>query len=145
MTVDSDELFGVLGTLVLMSFLIERALAVVFEARPLIDRLSRNGLKEAIAVLVSWAACSHWGFDALARIFGTSPSAWGYLMTGAIVSGGSKASIKLFHDALGAMSSAEAERRGLAVPSANAAGTTRAAILVGSPVVTPEPVARDTA
>ena len=34
----------------------------------------------------------------------------GYILTGAVVAGGSKASIKLFKDVMGFMSSAEKER-----------------------------------
>jgi hypothetical protein len=39
---------------------------------------------------------------------------WGHLLTGAVVAGGSKASIKLFQDVLGIRSTAEKERQAIA-------------------------------
>ena len=111
-SIDAERLFNLLVVIVIASFFIERALALVFENRWFVNRLSNRGLKEPIAFIVSWAICIHWGFDAISALFGRPGSQWwGTALTGAIIAGGSKASIKLFHDVLGAMSSAEEERQ----------------------------------
>ena len=110
--IDSERLFNVLIVIVIASFLIERALALAFESKWLVDRLSNRGLKEPIAFVVSFVVCRHWNFDAISVLFGkggTQP--WGHVLTAAIIAGGSKASLVLFHNVIGAMSSAEAERR----------------------------------
>lgn len=124
--IDYERLVEVLITLVVFSFFVERALAVIFESRPFINRLARpgtgsvpssmNGIKELIAIVVSIAVCAYWKFDALTILLvsdnaltfpGSLP---GYVVTGAIVAGGSKASVAFFHDVLGFMSTAERER-----------------------------------
>jgi hypothetical protein len=70
--------------------------------------------------------CRHWDFDALSVLFGKpSSQLWGHIVTGAIIAGGSKASLVLFHNVIGAMSSAEAERRA-ARPNAVREGSERA-------------------
>jgi hypothetical protein len=113
--IDPQRLFNVLAGLTVLSFLVERALAVIFEWRPFLQRTRAKlrGVKEVIAVSVSCTLCWHWNIDAMAELLALEPGRWGYLLTGGIIAGGSKASIKLFHDVLGAMSSAEAERRAL--------------------------------
>jgi hypothetical protein len=112
--IDNDRLFNVLIVIIVASFLIERALALVFESKWLADRLSNRGLKEPIAFAVSFVVCRHWDFDAVSVLFGkSSTQLWGHIVTGAIIAGGSKASLVLFHNVIGAMSSAEAERRGV--------------------------------
>ncbi|MET0795125.1 MAG: hypothetical protein ABW061_26640 [Polyangiaceae bacterium] len=110
--IDTERLFNVLIVIVIASFLIERALALVFENKWLVDRLSNRGLKEPIAFAVSLAVCKHWNFDAISVLFGKPTNQlWGYVVTGAIIAGGSKASLVLFHNVIGAMSNAEAERQ----------------------------------
>ena len=107
-----ERLFNVLVVIVIASFFIERALALIFENKWLVDRLSSRGLKEPIAFAVSYGVCRHWDFDALSVVFGRSGSQlWGYVVSAAIIAGGSKASLALFHNVLGAMSNAEAERQ----------------------------------
>jgi hypothetical protein len=110
--IDTERLFNVLIVIIVASFLIERALALAFESKWLVDRLSSRGLKEPIAFAVSFLVCRHWDFDAVSVLFGKGGSQlWGHVVTGAIIAGGSKASLVLFHNVIGAMSSAEAERR----------------------------------
>ncbi len=110
--IDGERLFNVLIVIVLASFFIERALALVFENKWLVDRLSNRGLKEPIAFAVSFVVCRHWGFDAISVLFGKGGTQlWGEIVTGAIIAGGSKASLALFQNVMGAMSNAEAERR----------------------------------
>lgn len=101
-----------LALIIVFSFIIERALAIVFENKIWIRNVQVDGIKEIIALLVSIVACFVWKLDAVGMIFLTSPTtdAPGYFLTGAIIAGGSKASIKLFHDVLGIKSTAYATR-----------------------------------
>lgn len=105
--IDWEVLFEVLGAIIVLSFFVERALALVFEHRWFVNRLSEKGLKEPIAFLVSLGIVKYWNFDALGVIFHADKTSWwGYLVTAAIIAGGSKASIKLFHDLLKVRSTA---------------------------------------
>ena len=88
----------------------ERALAPVFEWRPVLDNIKGKDIKEPIAVAVSVAAVWYVGFDALAVIFSQESNSWiGYGVTGLVVAGGSKGSIKLFREYMGWKSSARKE------------------------------------
>ena len=108
---DGERVFQALMGIVLLAFLLERALALLFESRLYIDRAQGKSLKELIAFVLAAGVCWYWGFDAVSIIFlrekMTLP---GILITAAVVAGGSKASIKLFRDVLGFMSSAEKQR-----------------------------------
>ena len=54
-----------------------------------------------IALAVSVAICFVWEFDAVSMIVLAERTNWfGYLVTGGVIAGGSKAAIKLFHDVL---------------------------------------------
>ena len=138
---DMERAGEVLIAIVLLSFFIERALAVLFESRPFIDRTEegkivvkmeniqpgdknhdrilkqkkKKGLKESISFIVSVVVCWALHFDALTITFasGDETTVLGYIVTGAIVAGGSKASIKLFKDWMGFRSSAEDQLRDL--------------------------------
>jgi hypothetical protein len=117
---DWERTFEVLVGIVILSFLIERALALIFESRWFIDTFEKGeirkgrGVKELVALLVSVAICIAWKFDALSIIFLRANIAIaGSVVTGAIIAGGSKASIKLFKEIMGFMSDAEAERKGI--------------------------------
>lgn len=117
--IDYERLFEVLITIVIFSFFIERALSVLFESRSFIKMYDasdkRKGAKEIIALIVSIAVCIYWKLDALSIIMVSheETTVAGYILTGAIVAGGSKGSIKLFRDIMGFMSSAEKERQNL--------------------------------
>lgn len=105
--VDWGILAEVLAAIVVLSFFIERALSLVFEHRIYVAKLAEKGLKEPIAFLVSLAVVRYWNFDALGVVFHADTATWwGYAITAAIIAGGSKASIKLFHDVLGTKSAA---------------------------------------
>lgn len=118
--IDYERLFEVLVTIVVFSFLIERALAVIFESRLFIKiyegtegkNNKKKGLKEIIAAIVSITVCFYWEFDAFTILVVASNKMQipGMFLTGLIIAGGSKASIKLFKDTLGFMSSAEKDR-----------------------------------
>ena len=113
---DFERLLEVLAALVILSFFIERALSVLFESRSFVKNVSSKGkgFKELIAFTVSAAVCIFWKFDVFSTIFvRDSTTILGAILTGGIVAGGSKASIKLFKDFLGIMSTVEAERKGI--------------------------------
>ncbi|MCK4512373.1 hypothetical protein KAW64_11570 [bacterium] len=69
--------------------------------------VGRFPMKEAIAFVVAAAVCVIWKFDAISMIFPKEQTTvLGAVVTGALVAGGSKASIRLFRDAMGVKSTA---------------------------------------
>jgi hypothetical protein len=116
-TVNAELLFETLTLVIILSLFLERALALVFENRWLVQRLSGRGIKEPVAFVASFLVCQHWHFDAVSGLFNRQGDAFGFVLTAAIIAGGSKASIVLFQNVIGAMSTAEAERRKLAPPA----------------------------
>lgn len=109
--IEGDSLFNALVMLVVLSFLVERALAIVVEHRRFIERMDGKGYKEALAFILSFAVVNTVDFDILTVLFPEKGmSKWGILLTAAIISGGSKASIKLFHDVLNIKSTALKEK-----------------------------------
>ncbi len=123
--IDWEVLFEALTTLVVLSFLVERALAVIFESRAFVERVDKKGIKEIVAVIVSYAVVQGVDFDVFAIIFHLDhPSKWGLFMTAAIVAGGSKASIKLFHDILDIKGQALRDKQASAAqPTSSSAST----------------------
>ena len=112
--IDGQRLFEVLVAIIVASFFIERALALVFENKWLVEPLSKKGVKEPITFVVALWVVRFWDFDAFSVIFTKERTQlWGHVLTAAIIAGGSKASIKFFHSVIGAMSSAEEERQKL--------------------------------
>ena len=70
-------------------------------------------MKEVIAFAVSLGVVVYWKFDVLSIDFiDDANTRLGYALTAAIIGGGSKGSIKLFHDVLGVKRSARQERDG---------------------------------
>jgi len=109
---DGERVAEVLGGIVVLAFLLERALALLFETRWFINRMQGKNVKELIAFLTGFGVCWYWKFDALSIILPRDKASFiGIVLTGAVVAGGSKASIKLFKDVMGFMSEAEQERR----------------------------------
>jgi hypothetical protein len=112
--INYERTFEVLVTIVVLSMIVERTLSLLFESRPFIEKTKNiHGLKEAISFVVCVAVCIFWQFDALTIIIvsGDKMTIPGMILTGGIVAGGSKGSIKLFKDWLGFMSSAEKEKK----------------------------------
>jgi len=98
---DWEQVAEVLATIVVLAFIIERALALLFEYRPFVQRLGSKGAKEPIAFAFSLFVCWHWKLDALGVILhGGKVQFLGELVTAAVIAGGSKASLKLFRDVL---------------------------------------------
>jgi hypothetical protein len=104
---DWERVGEVLATVVVLAFVLERALAVVFESKFFLKAFEGKGLKELIAAAVAVWVCARWNFDAISMIVLTDRTSFlGELITGMVVAGGSKASLKLFHDVLDVRSSA---------------------------------------
>jgi hypothetical protein len=119
--IHADVVGEALGAIVVLSLIIERALAPVFEWRPILKALDKKGLKEPIAVIVSVVVVVFVELDAIAVIFSQENNSWiGFLITGLVVAGGSKGSVKLFRDYLGWKSTArkelEADRKAAGQP-----------------------------
>jgi len=98
---DWERTLDALSITSIMAIVIERALSMLFDSSFYIER-HKDGLKEAIAFAVSAAACAYWQFDVISMILLTKSATTvpGYLVTGALVAGGSKGSVKLFEDLL---------------------------------------------
>ncbi len=118
----------VLAAATVLAFVLERALALLFESKFFLlvvqgKKLPKEGataegqsphpgvgtfpIKELIAFVVAAAVCLIWKFDAISMIFLTErTTVLGALITGGVVAGGSKASVKLFHDVMGIKSTA---------------------------------------
>jgi hypothetical protein len=135
--IDFERLMEVLTTIVVLSFFVERALSLLFESKAFIYRTEsdeivnkikkqfgeqhklaksqpkKSGVKETISLIVSVAVCFAWQFDAITITLQTkNEMTWyGMIITGAIIAGGTKGSIKLFNDVLGFKSSAEKARQ----------------------------------
>src|SRR5579862_9319275 len=94
---DWERVGEVLTTVIVLSFILERALAVLFESRQFIKRFEGKGVKEWIAATVCVAVCVIWKFDAISMIILTDKTTiFGEILTGCVIAGGSKASMKLF-------------------------------------------------
>ena len=114
--VDMKRVLDIVLLIALLAIFVERALALFFESRLLTELISGRGVKELLAFGVCFGICLNWDFDAISALMpGESTQLLGHALTGAVIAGGSKGSIRLFH-ALGVMSSAERERQ-QAVPS----------------------------
>lgn len=105
--IDWEVLTETLVTIIVLAFFVERALSLLFEHRVFVSRFDGKGIKEPISLLVSYGIVKYWNFDALSIILHGDKTSWiGYLVTAAVISGGSKASIKLFQDVLNVKSTA---------------------------------------
>ena len=109
--VNWDTLGEALALVVVLSIIVERALSVIFEHRKFIDRFDESNVKEFIAFAVALGIVYYWGFDIISIIFVGEKNTWiGLAITALVIAGGSKGSIKLFHDVMGVKSSARKEK-----------------------------------
>lgn len=105
--VNWDTLGEALAVLVVLSIVIERALALVFEHRKFIERFDGSNVKEIIAFAVCLGVVMYWKFDIISIIFIGDNNTWlGYGLTAATIAGGSKGSVALFHNVLNVKSNA---------------------------------------
>ena len=82
--IDGQRLAEVLTAILVVSFFVERALAIVFEHRWFVDRFSEKGIKEPVAFAVAMGICRYWQFDAVSALFGREQVLfWGEVVTAA--------------------------------------------------------------
>ncbi|MCP4246087.1 MAG: hypothetical protein GY778_03470 [bacterium] len=104
---DWERTFDAIMMVAVVAIIIERALSVIFQSSIYIEYVHKSGMKETIALAVSIAVCAAWKLDAMGMIILTATTTVpGYIVTGALVAGGSKGSVKLFQDMLNLQSSA---------------------------------------
>jgi hypothetical protein len=109
--VDWERLFEVMVMIVVLSFFVERALSPLFESNFYINKFRGKSVKEVIAFALGALVCWHWDFDAFSILLTREKvTLLGAGLTGAIIAGGSKGSIKLFRDVFKFRSTAENTR-----------------------------------
>jgi hypothetical protein len=111
-----DTTFEMLAFVVVLSIIVERVLAVLFESKSFIEfkrnrrKANKSANQEIIAFLFSLLLCWLYQVDIVAVMMSHEHiSAFGVLITAGVVSGGSKGSIKLFREVLGFKSGAYQE------------------------------------
>ena len=133
--IDWERTIEALTGIIILSFLVERACALLFESRwwiahfedarvsnfptspkkgaePKLLPAHQYPLKVTIGFILALAVCYFWSFDAISIILLSEKTGFpGIIITALVVAGGSKAAIKLFHDILNIRSNAEAERK----------------------------------
>jgi len=99
---DWDRLSEVLITIVVLAFMLERALALLFEQKVFVNKFAGRGVKEPIAFIAAILVCWKWNFDAISMTLLTDKTnLLGEAITAGVIAGGSKASLKLFRDVMG--------------------------------------------
>ena len=108
-----DVAFEVLAFIIILSFIIERVLSLLFESRAFLKyrkkqlELDMSPHKEMIAFLLSALTCWLYDIDLVAILMSHAyTSVFGILLTAGIVAGGSKGAVKLFREILGFKSGA---------------------------------------
>ena len=86
---DWERTTEVLATIVILSMIIERSLAIVFEHRAFINRAHKKGVKEPLAFAVALLVCIQWDFDAVSMIVLTAKTTvLGKIITAGVIAGG---------------------------------------------------------
>lgn len=99
--VDWEQIIEVLAAVIVMAFVVERALALLFEHRLFVRAFENKGYKELIAFGLALLICTRWDFDIVSVVLSAeTTSLLGQAITAGVVAGGSKASLKLFRDVL---------------------------------------------
>ena len=100
--IDWEQMSEVLICIVVLAFIVERALALIFESKIYIKVFGDWSVKEFVTLGVCWVITFMWNFDALSVIMhGDKPTFIGRLLTAGVIAGGSKAALKLFRDVMG--------------------------------------------
>jgi hypothetical protein len=135
---EAELIISAILKVAIISILVERALSVLFESRFFISKTSekvktdvdkradgalevtetivqskRGFLKEFIALAVSITVACYYQLDIIKDIYGdpARDCNWvGYIITGGIIAGGTKGSIKLFRDVFNIMSTAQRDK-----------------------------------
>jgi len=122
----------VLTAIIVLAFLLERALAPLFESSWFVNWIRsaegthREDIKPLTAFVLSAMVCIAWGFDAVSIVLlQESSTVLGAILTGAVIAGGAKASLRLFRDILHVRSSVSVPKKqteATASPSAPVGG-----------------------
>jgi hypothetical protein len=134
---DWDRTAEVLIAITILSLLVERALAPLFESRWFLAKYQGQSVKEPIAFLAALGVCASWDFDAVSMVVLAERTNWfGYLVTAGVIAGGSKASIALFQDFLKIKSGArkELDTKGFVTPPGKPVVVGGVAAPAGAPV-----------
>jgi hypothetical protein len=110
---DWERTFEVLAAITVLAFILERALAVLFESRAWVcSRMDLSVGKEVIAVILGATICIMLKFDAFSMIvLADKTTHFGEVLTGAVIAGGSKGSVKLFQDVLNIQNTAIKQKK----------------------------------
>lgn len=131
---DWERTFDAIMLVAVLAIVVERVLSVIFQNRIYIERVHTDGMKEVIALAASIAACVNWKLDAVGMILLTETTTIaGYIVTGALVAGGSKGSLKLFQDFFDLQSTAFRMRHSLQAAQAAAAAEEAKAAVTAAP------------
>ena len=99
---DWDRLAEVMAAIVVLAFILERALALVFETKAFKTALGGRGFRPWIALLVAFGICKFWHIDAISILLVADETHFlGELVTAGTIAGGSKGAMKLMQDVLG--------------------------------------------
>jgi hypothetical protein len=100
--IDWEQTGEVLICIVVLAFIVERALAVIFESKVYLKVMGDWNVKEFITLLLCFLIVWIWKVDALSVILhGDKPKFIGLLLTAGVIAGGSKGALKLFRDVMG--------------------------------------------
>jgi hypothetical protein len=100
--IDWQQTSEVMICIVVLAFIVERALALIFESKLYITLCSDWNIKEFITLGICFVITWMWNFDGLSVILhGDKPTFIGRLLTAGVIAGGSKAALKLFRDVMG--------------------------------------------
>lgn len=88
-----------LTLIVILAFIVERALTVLFENKLYERTLKKLHVKPLLAFIVSFVICYYWEFDVLSIILVKSVMTnFGYVVTAAVIAGGSKGALQLLRN-----------------------------------------------
>ena len=100
-SIDGDHTWKILYLITVLAFMIERALAVIFEHRIWLRWFERfKGTKELVTLFVAYKIVAWAHFDALALLMDRPSVGKSQFLTALIVAGGSKGAIKLMQEYL---------------------------------------------
>jgi len=99
---DWEQVGEVLTTIIVVAFIVERALSLLFENKIYVQKYGEKPVKEIIAFAAALLVCWQWKLDVLSVILhGDKMTFLGEMITAGVIAGGSKGSLKLFRDVFG--------------------------------------------
>lgn len=99
---DWDRTVEAVATVVILSVVVERALAILFESAIFRMRFDKQGVKELITFSFAFLLCWYWHFDFVSIVLLTEHTTFfGMVVSAAMIGGLSKVSVGLFGAILG--------------------------------------------